>query len=366
MFKKPIYTAPDFNQAKFHNSPNASTDKVKIKGIAPDNYHATSIYPEYYKVNGQWRLIPQTRMDCVPVINSDGSMEAKEFRRLQVGDTVIVGRVDDGTQGIYLYNGGFKMDADKKEPFAFRNGRSRETSFGPDYDRLVELLKHDKNQGHIIWVLGPAVIFNSQSREAMEYIIEHNYAHAIFGGNAVATHDLEGALFGTAVGQDIRTCENRHNGHYHHLDAINMINKAGSIAEAIKAYNIDNGVICSCVKNNIPYVLAGSIRDDGPLAGVLSDMSKAQDEMRYHIKKATTIVCLATQLHTIATGNLTPSYTVIDGEVRQVFIYAVDISEFVLNKLRDRGTLEVTTIVSNVQDFLFKLVYMLNKPECDI
>ena len=359
MFKKPIYISPDFNQEKFLNSPNASTDKVKIKGIAPDNYHATSMYPEYFKVLGEWKLMQQTRMDCVPVIYPDGSLEAKEFRRLEVGETVITGRINDGTQGIYLYDSGFKVDAGRKDSFSFRSGRSRETSFEPDYDRLVELLKHDKDQGYIIWVLGPAAIFNSQSREAMEYIIEQGYAHAVFGSNAVATHDLEGALFGTALGQDIHTRENMHNGHYHHLDTINMVNKAGSIQEAVNAYHIDNGLIYSCVKNKIPYVLAGSLRDDGPLSDVFNEMSQAQDEMRYHTKKATTIVCLATQLHTIATGNLTASYTVVDGEVLPVFIFAVDVSEFVLNKLRDRGTLEVTTIVSNIQDFLFKLTYML-------
>lgn len=361
MFTIPTYTAPDFDQKKFLDSPDASTDKVKVRGVAPDNYHATSMYPEYYKIKGEWKLMPQTRMDCVPVINPDGSLEVKEFRRLHIGETVITGRVDDGTQGIYLYGNGFKAAAAiGNDTFSFRSGRSRETSFELDYDSLVELLKHDKDDGYIVWVLGPAAIFNSQSRDAMESIIENGYAHAVFGGNAVATHDLEGALFGTALGQDIRTRENMHNGHYHHLDTINMINKAGSIEEAVETHHIDNGLMYSCVKNNIPFVLAGSIRDDGPLNNVFNDMSEVQDEMRYHTKKATTVVCLATQLHTIATGNLTPSYTVVDGEVRPVFIYAVDISEFVLNKLRDRGTLEVTTIVSNIQDFLFKLTHKLS------
>lgn len=360
MFQKPIFRAPDFNLPHFHNSPDATTSVVTQAGIAPDQYHATSMYPEYYKINGEWKLMPQTRMDCVPVIAPDGSLEVKEFRRLDVGDVVITGRVDDGTQGIYLYSDGFACEDQKCDTFAFRSGRSRETSFDLDYERLVDLLKHDKDNGYIIWVLGPAAIFNAQSREAMEFILENGYAHAIFGGNAVATHDLEGALFGTALGQDICTRENKHNGHYHHLDAINMINKAGSIEQAVADYKIDNGLICACVKNEIPYVLAGSIRDDGPLNGVFDEMSAVQDEMRKHTKKATTIVCLATQLHTIATGNLTPSYTIVNGEVCPVYIYAVDVSEFVLNKLRDRGTLEVTTIVANIQDFLFKLTHKLN------
>jgi lysine-ketoglutarate reductase/saccharopine dehydrogenase-like protein (TIGR00300 family) len=356
MLTLPKYIAPDFSLEKFVNSPNATTSKVEMKGVAPDNYHATSMYPEYYKIEGKWRLMPQTRMDCVPVIHPDGSLEVKEFRRLEVGEIVITGRVDDGTQGIYLYSDGFKVEEKGIDTFAFRSGRSRETSFDQDYNSLVELLKHDKDHGHIVWVLGPAAIFNEGARQAMEYIVDNGYAHVVFGGNAVATHDIEGALFGTALGQDIRTRENKHNGHYNHLDAINMINKVGSIEAGIKEYGVDNGLIYSCVKNKIPFVLAGSLRDDGPLHGVIDDMSLVQDAMREYTKKATTIVCLATQLHTIATGNLTPSYMVQGEEVRPVYIYAIDISEFVLNKLRDRGTLEVTTIVSNIQDFLYKLV----------
>ncbi|NLP30639.1 MAG: hypothetical protein GX363_05855 [Clostridiales bacterium] len=355
MFKLPTYIEPDFSQERFVNSPDASIEIVKEKGIAPDNYHATSVFPEYFKINGEWLIMPQARMDCVAVINQDGSLEAKEFRRLEIGDKVITGRSDDGSEGIYLYTDGFKCEECEIDAFSFRSCRTRETSFGQDYENLAELLKYEKENGYIVWVLGPASIFDEGSRKAMEYIVDNGYAHAIFGGNAVATHDIECALFGTALGQDVITREHRRNGHYNHIDAINMINRAGSIKEGIKEYNIDNGLMYACVKNNIPYVLTGSIRDDGPLVGVINDMSKAQDEMRKHTKKATTVICLATQLHTIATGNLTPSYTVIDGKVRPVFIYAVDISEFVLNKLRDRGTLEVTTIVSNIHDFLFKL-----------
>lgn len=363
MYKLPKYQPPDFSSKKFKKSLDATTAKVSMDGVAPEHYHATSMYPEYYKIKGEWTLIPQTRMDCVPVIHPDGSIEAKEFRRLKIGETVITGRTDDGSQGIYLHGSGFTSDAKSLDTFAFRSGRSRETSFSQDYDSLVELLDHDRDNGYIVWVLGPAAVFDNGSRMAMEYIINNGYAHAVFGGNAVATHDLEGALFSTALGQDIRTRENKHNGHYHHLDAINMINEIGSIPKAIEKYGIDNGLIYSCVKNHVPFVLAGSIRDDGPLGEVIDDMAMVQDEMRKHTKKATTVVCLATQLHTIATGNLTPSYVVVDGEVRPVFIYAVDVSEFVLNKLRDRGTLEVTTIVSNIQDFFFKITRLLKEKQ---
>jgi hypothetical protein len=246
------------------------------------------------------------------------------------------------------------------DTFAFRAGRSRETSFQRDYEALAELLKHDKDNGYIVWVLGPAAVFSKENRDAMECLFDNGYAHAVFGGNAVITHDLEGALYNTALGQDIVTCENIHNGHYHHLDAINAITTAGSVENAIQKHNLKGGVICACIRNKIPFVLAASVRDDGPMSVVFDSMAKAQDAMREHIKKATVVICLATTLHMIATGNMTPSYMIKDGEVRPVFFYAVDTSEFALNKLRDRGSLEVTTIVANVQDFLFKLTKLLS------
>jgi lysine-ketoglutarate reductase/saccharopine dehydrogenase-like protein (TIGR00300 family) len=362
-FRLPKYNAPDFTKEIFTAAPNIRTVVAPSAGVAPEDFHATSMYPEYFKIDGEWRLIEGTRMDCVPVLRDDGSLEAVEFRHLEAGDRVIVGRNDDGSEGIYLYTKGFIRDdeAASADSFAFRSGRSRETSFASDYERLVSLLRHDAEHGHIIWVLGPAAIFDKDSRNAMEYIVESGYCHAVFGGNAVATHDLEAAMLGTALGQNLETCENVHNGHYNHLDLLNRAARAGSMKDTIAEYGLDGGLVCTCVKNDVPLVLAGSIRDDGPLPEVVCNTGEVQDMMREHTRKATTIVCLGTQLHSIATGNLSPCYTVTGEGVRPVFIYAVDISEFALNKLRDRGSLEVTTIVSNIQDFLFKVVQLLTK-----
>ena len=233
--------------------------------------------------------------------------------------------------------------------------KNRETSYTKDYEQLYELLKYEKENGYVVWVLGPAAVFSKGSRDAMAKLIEEGYVDALLGGNAVATHDLEAGMFNTALGQDIYTLEPKHNGHYHHLDLLNKARKASSIEKLIESENINSGIIHACVKNNIPIVLAGSIRDDGPLPIVISDVYKAQDMMRSHIKKATTVICLATQLHSIATGNMTPSYRVIDDKIRPIYFYSVDVSEFAVNKLRDRGSLEVTTIVTNIQDFLVKL-----------
>lgn len=355
MFKLMKYNEPNFNREELILAPNVKVEPVTIKGVAPENYHATSMYPEYFKIDGRWILAKESRMDCVPVLTEKNKISVKEFRNLNVGDRVIVGRSEDGSEGIYLHQKGFVEEDKGTDAFSFRNGRSRETAFSIDYDRLCSLLEYEKENGYIVWVLGPAAVFDSKSRAAMASLIENGYADAIFGGNAVATHDLEGALFHTALGQDIYYQDSKHNGHYHHLDTINAVRRAGNIENFIGENQVKDGIIYSCVKNNIPFVLAGSIRDDGPLPNVFSDVYEAQDEKRKHTQKATTIICLATQLHTIATGNLTPSYTVVDDVVRPVYLYAVDVSEFVLNKLRDRGTLEATTIVANIQDFLFKV-----------
>jgi len=354
-FKLPLYKKPDFHLPKFLEYPNITLHRVKQTGVAPDYFHATTIFPEYYKLNNRWILLAPSRMDCVVVALDNEQLEAKELRRLQLGDMVVIGRSEDGSDGIYIHTKGFRDDLVTSETFAFRTGRSRETSYSRDYDQLYELLEFEKESGYITWVLGPAVVFDYDSKKAMISLIENGYVHAILAGNALAAHDLEGAVLKTALGQDIYTQESIADGHYHHLDIINKARRFNSLEEFISDLNIDDSIMCACVKNNIPVVLAGSIRDDGPLPGVIADAYTAQDAMRQHTKKATTVLCLATQLHSIATGNMTPSYQVINDIVRPVSIFSVDVSEFAVNKLRDRGTLEVTSIVTNIQDFIVNL-----------
>lgn len=361
-FKLPTYKSPDFQSEKFANCPDITVRPVEKPGVAPAGFHATTIFPEYFKVNGRWLLLDQSRMDCVVVIGPDDRPTAKEFRRLAIGDKVVVGRTEDGRDGIYLHTRGFGDDSLASDAFAFRTGRSRETSYSRDYDRLYDLLRFEKENGYIVWVLGPAVVFDSDSKKAMISLIENGYVDAILAGNALAAHDLEGAVYKTALGQDIYSQESVPDGHYHHLDIINAARGSGSLDQFIARQAIDESVVNACLKHQVPLVLAGSIRDDGPLPGVIADVYEAQDAMRRHAKKATTVLCLATQLHSIATGNMTPAYQLVDDAVRPVYIFSVDVSEFAVNKLRDRGTLEVTSIVTNIQDFLVNLQRTLVRP----
>ena len=353
-FTLPEYHHPDFTQPCFTAAPDARWQTVERDGVAPDDFHSTSMYPEYFKLDGQWRLAEESRMDACVVLRPDGRLDTVEARNLKAGDRVIVGRTERGEEGIYMHCNGFVTEeSTNDDQFVFRQGRSRETSYAKDYDDLAALLRHEREHGRIIWVMGPAFAFDAGARAAMEAMIANGYCHGLLAGNALGTHDLEAACLHTALGQDIYTQRSRPNGHYHHLDVINKVRRSGSIPQFIEDYDIDNGIIYSVVKNNVPFVLTGSIRDDGPLPEVIGDAYCGQSAMRELVKKSTTVICLATMLHTIATGNMTPSFRVLpDGTIRPVYLYCVDADEFVVNKLLDRGSLSATTIVTNVQDFI--------------
>lgn len=351
-FELKSYTVPDFTLPLFEEAPDATLAPAPKDTVAPEGYHAMSIYPEYFKIDGQWLLAEDSRMDCVAVYEN-GRILVIEFRLIKEGDLIVCGRTEDAQEGIFVHTDGFGVTTKPSENFAFRLGRSRETAFSREYDELYELLQYERDHGYVVWVMGPAFSFNGYSRTAFSKIIEAGYVDAVFAGNALATHDLEGAYLHTALGQDIDTQENRPNGHYHHLDTINRVKYHGSIAKFIEEENVQDGIMHALEKNNVSYVLAGSIRDDGPLPPVIGNAYEAQRAMRDHIRKATTVICMATMLHTIATGNMTPSYRVLDdGTIRQVYFYCVDISEFAVNKLIDRGSLSSRGVVTNVQDFI--------------
>lgn len=353
-FQLPEYRHPDFSLPQFTEAPDAKWEIAEADGVAPEYFHSTSMYPEYFKINGTWIMAEESRMDSSVVIQENGRLSVVENRNLKKGDRVIVGRSEACEEGIYVHISGFSGEENTLEDkFVFRQGRSRETSYAKDYDRLLELLKYEREHGNIVWVMGPAFSFDSNARKAMQLLIENGYAHGLMAGNALATHDLEGALLHTALGQDIYTQVSQPNGHYNHLDVINRVRRCGSIPKFIEDYKIDNGIIYGCVKKEVPFVLTGSIRDDGPLPEVIGNAYEGQSAMRDMIRPATCVICLATMLHTIATGNMTPSFRVLsDGTVRPVYLYTVDADEFVVNKLLDRGSLSATTMVTNVQDFI--------------
>lgn len=357
-FQLPQYHAPDFTAERLRAAPNAAWGLCERDGVPPQRFHSTSMFPEYFKLGGAWRLAEESRMDSHVVLKENGALCVVEMRNLKKGDRVALGRTEDGSEGIYVHANGFAPPADTRprEQFVFRRGRSRETSYARDYDALIGLLRHERRHGRIVWVMGPAFTFDAAARTAMQTMIGDGYVHGLLAGNALAVHDLEGGYFHTALGQDIYTQESMPNGHYNHMDILSLVRRAGSIPAFLEQYDIRDGILYGLVKQQIPFVLTGSIRDDGPLPEVYTDACAGADAMRGLLRGATTVICLATMLHTIAAGNMTPSFRKMpDGTIRPVYLYCVDASEFVANKLIDRGSLSATTMVANVQDFIARV-----------
>lgn len=354
------YTPPDFNHPLLAAAPAARFLPAPADRVLPENFHATSNHPEYVHIgDGRWLIARESRMDAVLVLRG-GDLDVVEPRRVKQGDQVVIGRTENGEEGIYVHTTGFSPPGAAGDKFAFRTRGTRETPFSRSYDELYSVLRHDREHGYIVWVLGPAVAFDKDSRDAMQFMVEQGYCHALMAGNALATHDLEAALFRTGLGQDIYTQELQPRGHYNHLDIINEVSRHGSIPQAIHELGLGDGIIAACEERKIPYVLAGSIRDDGPLPGVIVDSSRAQDAMRAHARRATTVIALATQLHTIAFGNMVPGYQVApDGTLRQVFFYVVDMTEFSVDKLANRGSAQAVPILTNAQDFMVNLRHNL-------
>ncbi len=358
----PEYTPPDFTTPSLAAAPTVQFEPAPADGVLPQHYHGTSNYPEYLHLgNGRWLLVAESRMDVVLVIRGE-AVQAVESRLVRQGDPVVIGRTEDGEEGIYVHTAGFASPVAGVDKFAFRTRGTRETPFSRSYDELYQVLRHDRDHGYIVWVLGPAVAFDKDSRDAMQGLLEQGYGHALLAGNALATHDLEAARFRTGLGQDIYTQTLRHLGHYNHLDIINEVRQRGSIRQTITELGLADGIMYACEQQQIPYVLAGSIRDDGPLPEVISDVYVAQDAMRVHAQKATTVIAMATQLHTIAFGNMVPSYRVLaDGTVRPVYFYVVDMSEFSVDKLANRGSAQAVGILTNAQDFIVNLWHNLQQ-----
>ncbi len=362
-FTVPPYNPPDFSSPHLAGAPLAIFRQAPHDGVAPDDYHATTIFPEYFQMaKGTWTLPEESRMDCVVVLEADGQLSVKEFRHLKRGDLVATGRGENGEDGIFVHANGFDFPGHAADKFAFRTGITRETSFSIDYDKLYDLLEYERANGFILWVLGPATVFDRDAREAFTHLVELGYAQGMLAGNALAVHDMEASLFGTALGQEIYSKRPVELGHYKHLDTVNTIRAIGSIGEAIERGVVKDGIIHALTEKGVPYVLAGSIRDDGPLPGVIGNAYAAQDGMRSLTRRATTVIALATQLHAIATGNMVPSYTVTEtGVVRPVYFYSVDMSEFAVSKLADRGSLTARSILTNVQDFIVTVERGLRK-----
>lgn len=347
------YRFPDFSQAPFSAAPDALFAPIPADGILPDGFFSTSNLPTYVKVGGEWKLPSRPRMDCVIVRRGD-EIEVIEPRRLKAGERIAMGLAEDGSAGIFVHTEGFLAGAHGANEFRFMSTEvSRERPV--NYEELAERLDDERRKGgYLVWVAGPAFV-HSRARGDFEWFIRNGYVSCFLAGNAVAVHDIEAAMFGTTLGMD-NLGHPAEGGHGLHMRAINAVRASGSIEKAVEEGKIQSGIIHTLVTCGVPYVLAGSIRDDGPLPGVLSDSLAAQDAMREQTVKATGAIFVATALHAIAVGNMLPAYhTHYDGVPTDLMTICVDQTEFVVNKLKDRGTHQAYGVVTNAQDFMHVL-----------
>ena len=306
--------------------------------IAPRDFYSTTNHPTFIRHDGRWIPVDEMKMDSLVVLDpGTGRATCKTLSKLLAGELVVVG--EDGVKVVP------PARPRKQSLFEFMHGtvspeRPSEAIIAQIAKEMVELRR--KGGGRIVLVGGPAIIHTGAS-PALAKIIRMGYVDALFAGNALAAHDIEYNLMGTSLGMDLTSGKPVIGGHCHHLQAISEVIRAGSIREAVEKKVITAGIMYECVKKGIPFVLAGSIRDDGPLPDVMTDVIAAQDEMRAQLKGCGMVLMIATLLHSIAVGNCLPS---------SVKTVCVDINPTSVTKLMDRGTQQVIGVVSDAGTFL--------------
>jgi lysine-ketoglutarate reductase/saccharopine dehydrogenase-like protein (TIGR00300 family) len=346
----PTFAHPDFAAPALAAAPDARFEAAPADGVLPEGFFSTTNLPTYVRIAGRWRMPREPRMDAALVLDAAGELWVKEPRRVKKGERVAVGYAEDGSDGIFVHTAAFLGESEEGE-FKFMTSEvSREKPI--DYALMASLLVDERDRGgYPIWVTGPALV-HSRARADMVWFIANGFVAALLAGNAVAVHDIEASIFGTTLGMT-RTGEATSGGHGLHMRAINKVRAAGSIARAVEQGVITDGIMHACVVHGVPFVLTGSIRDDGPLPDVVTDAVEGQEAMKRHTVKATMAVLVATALHAIATGNMLPAFvTEADGSLRELPTICVDSSEFVVSKLKDRGTHQAFGVVTNAQDFM--------------
>ncbi len=324
---------------------DAQTTVVEQAGVLPEKFYSTTNLPTQARVNGRWVEVENIEMDVAVVIDrAAGRAWCRPMHDVQVGDNVVVGH-----DGIRVQP--FERDRNR-EAFAFMqsNVSSEKVKVLAIHEIANQMRETRARNGKILFVLGPAVIHTGAGRYVAE-LLRRGYVQVIFGGNAIVTHDVESALFGTSLGVDLRSGEQVEGGHRNHLRAINAIRGAGSLEKAVETGLLHDGITYEALKRNIPLVLAGSIRDDGPMPGVITDMQQAQHRMREEVQGVEMALMIASMLHAIATGNLLPSW------VRTV---VVDINPAVVTKLADRGSFQAAGLVTDAELFLRELLEVLS------
>jgi lysine-ketoglutarate reductase/saccharopine dehydrogenase-like protein (TIGR00300 family) len=310
------------------------SDKDKV---VPDDFYSTTNHPTYVYREGKWIRVLYQRMDACLVVKGN-DVHCVKLRDIKKGDQIVCGHI------------GIRIDApntvDTSE-FAFMvNEVSSERRVDIGVQKLANEMKAIKARGGRVVVVAGPVLVHTGGIDSFRNMIQKGYVNTLLSGNALAVHDIERALYGTSLGVNLDTGSVVQGGHKNHMRAINAINRSGSIHQAVEDGTLTSGIMYECVKHKVDYVLAGSIRDDGPLPDTIMDLILAQEEYAKAVADAELVIMLSTMLHAIGTGNMLPSWTKT---------VCVDINPAVVSKLVDRGSAQAQGLVTDVGLFLSML-----------
>jgi lysine-ketoglutarate reductase/saccharopine dehydrogenase-like protein (TIGR00300 family) len=312
-----------------------------IAGAFPENFYSSTNQRTQVRINGQWIDVARQEMDCGVIVSADRQSAAcKPMSDVALGELVVVGHA-----GVRVFP---HERETQSHGFEFMNSAvSTEKPKGVIIRQIAEELVRVKREGGKTLLVGGPAIVHTGSGEHLCKLIRGGLIQRVFAGNALATHDIEQALFGTSLGVRLDCGDIVEAGHEHHLRAINRIRRLGGIRQAVEAGELKSGIFYECVRNQVEFLLAGSIRDDGPLPDVITDSLEAQRQMREQIQDVTFCLMIATTLHSIAVGNLLPA---------AVKVVCVDINPSTVIKLNDRGSFQTVGLVTDVEPFLRSLV----------
>ncbi len=320
---------------------DARLTPADMSGAFPEGFYATTNQKTEVRLGDEWIEAADQEMDCGIVVSADKtSARCLPMTEVRQGDRVVVGHT-----GVRV----FPVErAEQRQNFEFMNSSvSTEKPKGVAIREIAgQMFRNRQEGGKSVLVGGPAIVHTGSGPHLCQ-LIEQGYVNKLFAGNALAVHDIEQALFGTSLGVHMDCGEVAEAGHEHHLRAINRIRRLGGIRQAVQAGVLNSGVMHACVKHQVDYLLAGSIRDDGPLPEVITDVLEAQSRMREQLRDVSFCLMVATTLHSIAVGNLLPAW---------VKVVCVDINPSTVIKLADRGSFQTVGLVTDVEPFLRALV----------
>ena len=324
-----------------HGATSITPKDVKLMSagkdmVMPDNFYSTTNNPTRIFLNNKWIDVGNTMMDKCIVVKAKKAM-CVPIRQIKKGDRIVVGE-----SGVKIIPPERPREGMNVFEFMGSSSSSERPTQHIAKKVAADIRRTKRNGGKIVLVGGPAIV-HTGADESVSTLIRHGYIDVVLAGNALAVHDIEYATLGTSLGMNIRDGTLAVRGHRNHMEAINAVFKAGSIEKMVKSKKLTKGIMYECVKKKIPFVLAGSLRDDGPLPDVIIDVSTAQKKYKEVLKGASMVIMVATMLHSIATGNMLPA---------NVKVIVVDINQATVTKLMDRGTWQALGIVSDAGAFL--------------